>query len=148
MWIAFPVTARAEENKNELGAPPARGIPTELLLLKEEETVSIASRYVQPASQAPSNMYVITDEDVRHSGAPDLPTVPRRVPGLEVMQITGANFDASIRVDNQLGADKFLVMVDGRSIYMTVPGSVFWKPMRSMTSVRNILWAISSAVAS
>ena len=34
----------------------------ELELMKEEETVSIASRYEQPISQAPSNVYVITDE--------------------------------------------------------------------------------------
>jgi iron complex outermembrane receptor protein len=57
----------------------------ELDLIKEEETVSIASRYEQPISQAPANVYVITDEDIRHSGATDLPTVLRRVPGLEVM---------------------------------------------------------------
>ncbi len=34
----------------------------ELELLKEEETVSIATRHEQPISQAPSNVYVITDE--------------------------------------------------------------------------------------
>ena len=41
---------------------------------KEEETVSIATRHEQPISQAPSNVYVITDEDIRHSGATDIPT--------------------------------------------------------------------------
>src|SRR5689334_10516999 len=57
-------------------------------LYLQEETVSIASRYEQPLSQAPSNVYVITDEDIRQSGAPDLPTVLRRIPGMEVMQVT------------------------------------------------------------
>ena len=66
----------------------------ELELIKEEETVSIASRYEQPISQAPANVYVITDEDIRHSGATDIPTILRRVPGLEVMQVTGAEFNA------------------------------------------------------
>ncbi|MEO8342040.1 MAG: hypothetical protein ABI604_20470, partial [Nitrospirota bacterium] len=32
----------------------------ELQLIKEEETVNIASRYEQPISQASSNVYVIT----------------------------------------------------------------------------------------
>ena len=73
----------------------------ELDLIKEEETVSIASRYEQPISQAPSNVYVITDEDIRHSGATDLPTVLRRVPGLEVMQMSGADFNVSVRGSNQ-----------------------------------------------
>jgi len=127
LLISFPVAAQTEENKNQPGTPPARGIPDELLLLKEEETVSIASRYEQPISQAPSNVYVITDEDIRHSGATDLPTVLRRIPGLEVMQVTGADFNVSVRGDNQLVSNKLLVMVDGRSIYVDVQGSVYWK---------------------
>jgi len=90
----------------------------ELELIKEEETVSIASRYEQPISQAPSNVYVITDEDIRHSGAMDIPTILRRIPGMEVMQTTGAEFNVSARGDNQLLANKMLVLVDGRSIFV------------------------------
>ena len=99
----------------------------ELQLIKEEETVSIASRYEQPISQAPANVYVITDEDISHSGATDLPTVLRRIPGIEVMQMSGADFNVSVRGGNQPFANKMLVMVDGRSIYNDVQGSVYWK---------------------
>lgn len=98
----------------------------DLELLEEEETVSIASRYEQPISQAPANVYVITDEEIRQSGAIDLPTVRRRIPGLEVMQMTGADFSVSAR-DSHPFANKMLVMVDGRSIYLDVQGNVFWK---------------------
>ncbi len=98
-----------------------------LELIKEEETVSIASRYEQPISQSPSNVYVITDDDIRQSGATDLPTVLRRIPGIEVMQTTGADFNVSVRGDNQLVANKLLVMVDGRSIYVDTQGQVYWK---------------------
>ncbi|HXV68181.1 MAG TPA: TonB-dependent receptor plug domain-containing protein [Nitrospira sp.] len=66
----------------------------------EEETVSTALRREQPISQAPSNVHVITAEDIRQSGAPDIPTVLRRIPGLEVMQITGAEFNVSARGNN------------------------------------------------
>ena len=99
----------------------------ELELIKEEETVSIASRYEQPISEAPSNVYVITDEDIRQSGAPDLPTVLRRVPGIEVMQMTGADFNVSARGNNQTLANKMLVLVDGRSIYVDFQAQVYWK---------------------
>jgi iron complex outermembrane recepter protein len=99
----------------------------ELELLKEEETVSIAVRHEQPISEAPSNVYVITDEDIRHSGAVDIPTVLRRIPGMEVMQTTGADFNVSVRGDNQLNANKLLVLVDGRSIYIDASGQVLWK---------------------
>src|SRR4051812_26681102 len=107
MFIAQPLQGHTKELNSELATP----VIPELELIKEEETVSIASRYEQPISQAPSNVYVITDEDIRHSGAPDLPTVLRRVPGMEVMQTTGADFNVSARGDNQLSANKMLVLV-------------------------------------
>lgn len=96
-----------------------------LELIKEEESVSIAARHEQPISQAPSNVYVITEEDLKN--ARDLPTVLRRIPGLEVMQTTGADFNVSVRGDNQLRQNKLLVMVDGRSIYLDAQGEVLWK---------------------
>ena len=122
--------AQAEYAKEAPGpAGRDRVVNKELELLKEEETVSIATRYEQPISQAPSNVYVITDEDIRHSGATDIPTVLRRVPGLDIMQVTGADFNVSARGDNQLFANKMLVMVDGRSVYIDGQGLVFWKAL-------------------
>jgi iron complex outermembrane receptor protein len=110
---------------------PRTGVREELELIKEEESVSIAVRHEQPISQAPSNVYVITDQDIRQSGAVDIPTVLRRIPGLEVMQTTGADFNVSVRGDNHLTANKLLVMVDGRSIYVDVQGQVVWKLLPS-----------------
>ena len=119
----MPLTGYSEELRTR---PDQVRIP-ELELIKEEETVSIASRYEQPISQAPANVYVITDEDIRHSGATDLPTVLRRVPGLEVMQMSGAEFNVSARGNNQPFANKMLVLVDGRSIYNDIQAVVWWK---------------------
>lgn len=98
----------------------------ETLYLKEE-TVSIASRYEQPISQAPSNVYVITDEDIRNSGATDIPTLLRQVPGMEVMQMNAVDFNVSVRGNNQLLANKLLILVDGRSIYIDQSGTFLWK---------------------
>jgi len=119
--------ALAEEGIMERQAEARMTLSEELALIKEEETVSIASRYEQPISQAPSNVYVVTDDDIRQSGATDLPTVLRRIPGIEVMQMSGADFNVSARGNNQPFANKMLVMVDGRSIYVDVQGTVFWK---------------------
>jgi iron complex outermembrane receptor protein len=113
----------AEESTTQ----PNQALIPELELIKEEETVSIASRYEQPISQAPSNVYVITDEDIRQSGAADLPTVLRRIPGLEVMQMSGADFNVSARGNNQTTANKMMVLVDGRSIYLDTQAQVYWK---------------------
>lgn len=117
-WMLIPAVAESVED--------GQGASDVFSLLKEE-SVSTALRREQPISQAPSNVYVITAEDIRHSGAVDVPTLLRRIPGIEVMQVTGADFNVSVRGNNQLFANKLLVLVDGRSVYIDVQGFVFWK---------------------
>jgi iron complex outermembrane recepter protein len=101
-------------------------IPELEILREETETISRGLLEERPISQAPSNVYVITDEDIRHSGATDIPTVLRRIPGMEVMQMTAADFNVSVRGNNQAAANRLLVLVDGRPIYEYAIGSVFW----------------------
>jgi len=128
LTVGLTSIAHAEAPLQETMEPRIEaGLTQELEFIKEEETVSIASRYEQPISEAPSNVYVLTDEDIRQSGATDLPTVLRRIPGIEVMQDTGANFNVSARGDNQLLANKMLVLVDGRSIFVDAQAVVYWK---------------------
>ena len=93
----------------------------------KEETVVTPMRREQPISESPSNIYVITAEDIQQSGATDLPTILRRVPGMEVMQTTGADFNVSVRGNNQLFTNKLLVLLDGRSIFLDAQGLVKWK---------------------
>jgi outer membrane receptor for ferrienterochelin and colicin len=107
--------------------PSDSSIASEELRFLQEEQVTIAAQHEQPISEAAGNVYVITDEDIRHSGEVDLPSVLRRVPGMEVMQMTGADFNVSVRGDNQPLANKLLVMVDGRPIYVDAHGNVYWK---------------------
>lgn len=42
------------------------------------------------------------------------------------MQLTSAEYNVSVRGNNQVVANKLLVMIDGRSIYEDAYGSVFW----------------------
>ena len=134
--IAAPQTPNGQLQQNDSTSPTPREKPplpsTDkeadiLLILKEEnESISRGLGKEQPISQAPSNVYVITDEDIRHSGATDIPTILRRIPGMEVMQMSGADFNVSVRGNNQTAANKLLVLVDGRPIYEYAFGSVFW----------------------
>ena len=112
----------------EKPAPPSTDNESDILLILKEEKESISRGLgkEEPISQAPSNVYVITDEDIRQSGATDIPTVLRRVPGMEVMQMTGADFNVSVRGNNQTAANHLLVLVDGRPIYEYAFGSLFW----------------------
>lgn len=124
----IPSTAYAQETIN---VQELEVVQEEETVVLREESASIARGMypgkAQPISQAPSNVYVVTDEDIRHSGAIDLPTILRRIPGIDVMQLTASDFNVAARGDNQLRANKLLVLVDGRSIYLDTQGEVLWK---------------------
>ena len=139
-WLGAPFHGWAETSFTLPRASSAteQKIGEETLYLKEE-TVSIASRYEQPISRAPSDVYVITDEDIRNSGATDIPTLLRQVPGMEVMQMNAVDFNVSVRGNNQLAANKLLVLIDGRSIYIDQSGTVLWKFLSvALTEIKKI----------
>jgi outer membrane receptor for ferrienterochelin and colicin len=125
--VIFTVSSAGKHSDMSWAAEPQSSPEKELQLFLKEESVNISARYEQPISQAAANVYVITDEDIRHSGATDIPTLLRRIPGIEVIQVSGADFDVSARGDNQLQSNKMLVLVDGRSIYDDTQGVVLWK---------------------
>ena len=139
-WWSVPLYGLAETSFSipRPSSTTEKHLQEELLYLKEE-TVSIASRYEQPISRAPSDVYVITDEDIRKSGTTDIPTLLRRVPGIEVMQTTATNFNVSVRGNNQVQANKLLILVDGRSIYHDQSGVVLWKLLPvALTEIKRI----------
>ncbi len=88
--------------------------------------VSTVSKTVQPLSDAPAAIFVITHEDIIRSGATSLPDILRLAPNLQVAQITASNFAISARGFNGSAADKLLVLIDGRSIYTPFDNGVFW----------------------
>lgn len=100
----------------------------ELSFLREE-TVVTANWRAQPISEAPSNVYVISAQDIRQSGATDLPTLLRRVPGLSVIEMSGGDFNVSTRGNNQLRANRMLLLIDGRSFYVDTQGLIPWKTL-------------------
>lgn len=85
------------------------------------------ARRGQKLSEAPNAIYVITEEDIRRSGAVDLPDVLRMVPGVDVVNFSGNSYGVSARGFNERYAQRLLVMVDGRNIYKMFFGNVFWE---------------------
>jgi len=86
-----------------------------------------ASKRVQKISEAPNAISVITAEDIKRSGAVDLPDLFRRVPGVDVVNVYGGTYGVSARGFNERFVSRMLVMIDGRSVYTTFFGGVFWE---------------------
>jgi len=89
-------------------------------------TVTSAAKKEELLSKTAAAVFVITQEDIRRSGATHLPEVLRMVPGVEVARQDSNKWAVSIRGFNDLFARKLLVMIDGRSVYTGLFSGTFW----------------------
>jgi iron complex outermembrane receptor protein len=77
-------------------------------------------------SESPAAVFVISNEDIRRSGARYIPEILRMVPGLNVGRIDANKWAVSARGFNDRFANKMLVLIDGRSIYTPLFSGVYW----------------------
>jgi iron complex outermembrane receptor protein len=96
--------------------------------LEELMTVEVTSvsKKEQTLFEAPAAIYVITQEDIRRSGATSIPEALRMVPGVQVARIDANKWAISARGFNNEFANKLLVLIDGRSVYTPSYAGVFW----------------------
>jgi iron complex outermembrane recepter protein len=94
--------------------------------------VTTVSRRPEQLSRASAAVHVITRDDIRRSGATNLPEVLRLAPGLQVARVHAHQWAVSARGFNDVFANKLLVMIDGRSIYTPLFSGVFWDMHHTM----------------
>ncbi|MDB6039027.1 MAG: TonB-dependent receptor, plug [Verrucomicrobiales bacterium] len=90
------------------------------------ESVTSVSRKETKLNQAPAAITVISQEDIRRSGATSIAEALRMAPGLDVAQVDQNKWAISSRGFNGLYANKLLVLMDGRSVYSPLFGGVNW----------------------
>ncbi|HXZ12721.1 MAG TPA: TonB-dependent receptor [Candidatus Sulfotelmatobacter sp.] len=88
--------------------------------------VTSVSKKEQKLSRTASAIFVITQEDIRRSGATNIPDLLRMVPGMDVGQINGSTWAISSRGFNSQFSNKLLVMIDRRIVYTATFAGVFW----------------------
>jgi len=88
--------------------------------------VTTVSKDPQQVLQTPAAIFVITQEDIRRSGATSIPEALRMAPGVEVGQIDGNHWSVAIRGFAGQFSKSLLVLIDGRSIYTPLFEGVYW----------------------
>lgn len=88
--------------------------------------VTSVSKKDQKLSNAGAAVYVITQDEIRRSGATNIPDLLRLAPGVDVAQIDSNAWAISIRGFADRYGGKVLVLIDGRSVYSPVFSGVFW----------------------
>jgi iron complex outermembrane receptor protein len=89
--------------------------------------VTSVSKHEQTLSRAAAAVFVIRQEDIRRSGATNIPDLLRMVPDVDVERIDANAWAISVRGFNQRYANKVLVLVDGRTVYTSSFSGVFWE---------------------
>ena len=91
--------------------------------------ITSVSKKAERLADAAASVFVITAEDIRSSGAASLPEALRLAPNLQVAQSSNGVYGISARGfngSNTSGANKLLVLIDGRSVYTPLFSGVFW----------------------
>lgn len=107
------------------------GVPTgrlDQLSVDELFKIEVTSvgRQAQELSKAPAAVFVLTAEDIKRSGATNIPEALQWVPGLTVLRIDGRSWVISARGDAGIYSKTMLLMIDGRSLYTPLFGGVIW----------------------
>lgn len=112
------------------GALPATAAVNPLDLSLEElmniEITSVAKKS-QRLGDAAAAVSVITREDIRRSGASNIPELLRLAPGVQVARIDASRYAVSIRGFSGRWSSKLLVLLDGRTLYSPLFAGVYWE---------------------
>jgi iron complex outermembrane receptor protein len=88
--------------------------------------VTTVSKQPQQLQRTPAAIFVITQEDIRRSGATNIPEALRMAPGVEVARIDADHWSVAIRGFAGQFSKSLLVLIDGRSVYTPLFDGVYW----------------------
>lgn len=103
--------------------------PLKTLSLEQLGNIEVITVSKEPESvwKTPAAIYVITQDDIRRSGARNIPEVLRLAPGVEVAHITSGEYAIGIRGFNSRLSRSVLVLIDGRTVYTTFTAGTYWE---------------------
>jgi iron complex outermembrane recepter protein len=89
--------------------------------------VTTTSKEPEEVWRTAAAIYVLTQEDIRRSGATSVPEALRLVPGVEVARIDSSSWAVGIRGFGSGFSKSVLVLIDGRNVYTPLFAGVNWK---------------------
>jgi iron complex outermembrane receptor protein len=121
--MVFCCTANLFAGSERSDVPDVTAMSMEDLMNMQVTSVSKRSQKLADAAAA---VFVITQDDIRRSGATNIPEALRMVPGLQVARIDENKWAIASRGFNGRFDNKLLVLIDGRSVYTPLFSGVYW----------------------
>jgi iron complex outermembrane receptor protein len=104
-----------------------------------EPVTTSATGSPQKATEAPVDMEIVTADDIRRSGANNIPEVLSHVSGVNVLQWANDSYDVGIRGYDQGFSPRILVLIDGRQVYADYFGFTPWDALPvELSEIRQI----------
>jgi len=104
-----------------------------------EPVTTSATGSPQRSAEVPVDMTIISADDIKRSGAHDLPTLLGRVSGVDVLNWSSQGNDVGIRGYNQPMSPRLLVLVNGRQVYLDHYGFTAWSTIPvQLSEIRQI----------
>ena len=98
----------------------------EELLFQEIPTVTTAAKIEQPLTDAPSPTMVITEKDIKLSGAANIQELFRSLPGIDLYIASASSTYVTVRGHDNL-PNNILTMIDGFPVYEDFFGTTLWE---------------------
>jgi len=121
--VCFPGSGSAQQPDSSPSAEALKQLSIEQLMNLQ---VTSVSKRPERLLQTASAIQVITQEDIRRSGAASLAEALRLATNLQVAQLDSRQWAISARGFNGTAANKLLVLIDGRTVYTPLFSGVFW----------------------
>jgi outer membrane receptor for ferrienterochelin and colicins len=107
--------------------------------LFNEPVTTSATGSPQRSTEVPVAMEIISADDIKRSGAVDLPTILSRVAGLDVLNWGASASDVSVRGYDQAMSPRLLVLINGRQVYLDHYGYTAWATLPvQLSEIRQI----------
>lgn len=92
-----------------------------------EVEVTTVSKKPERRFNSPAAVHVLTQDDIRRSGATSIPDLLRLVPGVEVGRIDSNKWFIGVRGFASQLTRSLLVLIDGRSVYSPLFAGAYWE---------------------
>src|SRR5437660_10885373 len=127
--VCFPAPGCAQRPDTSAQRPDSTLSADSLKKLSIEQLLSVevtsVSKRPERLAQVASAIQVITQDDIRRSGASNLPEALRLATNLQVPQVDSRQWAISARGSNSTTSNKLLVLIDGRTVYTPLYCGVF-----------------------
>lgn len=118
-----PTNSSSTSPQDTTGTENYRNMSLEQLM---NQDVTSVSKTPEPYGQAPAAIQIITNDEIRRSGATNLPEALQLADNLEVAQDNAHDWNISARGFNTGLSNKLLVLIDGRTVYTPLFSGVIW----------------------